>query len=396
MSDVVLKMNNVCKKFKRGQVYDSLRDFVPGLFGRLLSKGSAGDLARNEFWALYDICMVAKRGEAVGIIGKNGAGKSTILKLLNGILTPDRGILKVEGRLASLIEVGAGFHPDLTGRENIFLNGTILGMKRAYIKRRLDEIVAFSELDEFIDTPVKRYSSGMFARLGFSVAAHLEPDVLVVDEVLSVGDYAFQNKCLDKMKAILKGGATILFVSHNLRAVAEMCDRCILLDKGRIIMEGEAGKVVQFYLDKERKGNEGTDGKEAIISDVVLRGENGSGAWFRAGEKAFLEIEVTGKEKCTKLSVSVALMDENYYRVFDTSTERLNKTTFSLEPCEKKKISFEMNLHLGAGTYHFTTYIIRYDIQKTFDLRLKAATIYVTSDSDVRGAANLYPKASIG
>jgi lipopolysaccharide transport system ATP-binding protein len=299
MSDAIVEMNHVSKKFRKGQIYDSLRDLIPGMFGRVFSGATDDDLSRHEFWALYDISIGAKRGEALGIIGKNGAGKSTILKLLNGILRPDRGTLTVKGRLSSLIEVGAGFHPDLTGRENIFLNGTILGMKRSQIKLRLDEIIAFSELQDFIDTPVKRYSSGMFARLGFSVAAHLEPDVLIVDEVLSVGDYAFQIKCFDKMKSILKGGATVLFVSHNLRAVVELCDRCILLDKGRIIKEDEAGKVVQYYIDRERRGSESGDGKEALISDFVLKGKNGSGVRFLAGDRVFLEIEVTGKERCT-------------------------------------------------------------------------------------------------
>jgi lipopolysaccharide transport system ATP-binding protein len=389
-------MEHVGKKFRKGQLYDSLRDLIPGLCRKFFSNMRSDQLAdAREFWAVYDFCMEAKRGEAIGIIGRNGAGKSTVLKLLNRILRPDLGTITVKGRLSSLIEVGAGFHPDLTGSENIFLNGTILGMKRSEIRAKFDEIIEFSGLEGFLDTPVKRYSSGMFARLGFSVAAHLDPEVLVVDEVLSVGDYMFQNKCMDKMRSVLKGGSTVIFVSHNLRAVTDMCDRCILLEEGKIIKEGSTGKVVQYYLDREQEKKQTDSDQEVFISNIVLKGENGSGPRFLSGEKAFLEVEVTGRASCAKLSVSLVLVDENFYRVFDTSTERLSNTTFSLEPGEKKNISFELNLHLGGGTYHFYSYIYRYDIQKTFDTRLSAATIYVASDSDVRGAANLYPKARI-
>ncbi|HEY9229824.1 MAG TPA: ABC transporter ATP-binding protein, partial [Gemmatimonadaceae bacterium] len=224
-SDAVLAMDHVSKKFRRGEIYDSLRDLIPAMVSKVGKRRSPSELGKKEFWALQDVSFEVMRGEAFGIVGSNGAGKSTILKLLSGIMKPTRGTITVRGRLSALIEVGAGFHQDLTGRENIFLNGSILGMTKEEIRRKFDDIVEFAGLRDFIDTPVKRYSSGMYARLGFSVAAHVEPDLLIVDEVLSVGDYLFQQKCIDRMTGILKGGTTVLFVSHNLHAVTDLCQR---------------------------------------------------------------------------------------------------------------------------------------------------------------------------
>ena len=206
--DMVVRVEGVFKKFRRGELHDSLRDFVPALVRRAVGGRRPEALETREFWAVQDVSFDVHRGEAFGIVGANGAGKSTILKLLSRIMPPTRGSVTIQGRLSALIEVSAGFHPDLTGRENVMLNGAILGMSRAEIRARFDAIVAFSGLEEFIDTPVKRYSSGMFARLGFSVAAHVQPDLLIVDEVLSVGDYLFQQKCIDRMNEIITGGAT--------------------------------------------------------------------------------------------------------------------------------------------------------------------------------------------
>jgi lipopolysaccharide transport system ATP-binding protein len=203
---------------------------------------------QETLWALRDISFEVERGQVLGLIGHNGAGKSTLLKILSRITDPSGGRAVLHGRVGSLLEVGTGFHQDLTGRENIFLSGTILGMKKNEIDRKLDEIVAFAEVERFLDTPVKRYSSGMSVRLGFAVAAHLEPEILIVDEVLSVGDANFQRKCLGKMNSISKEGRTILFVSHNMPSVQALCERAILLDKGRLVMEGSAGEVIEKYL----------------------------------------------------------------------------------------------------------------------------------------------------
>jgi len=212
-SDIALRMEHVYKKFRRGETFNSLRDLIPALTGRMFRQGELSETDKREFWALRDISLEVKRGEAVGIIGHNGAGKSTILKILSRIMKPTKGSMVVNGRLSALIEVSAGFHHDLTGRENIFLNGTILGMTKREIQRKLDQIIAFSGLEEFIDTPVKRYSSGMYARLGFSVAAHVDPEILIVDEVLSVGDSVFQQKCIERMKEVIYSGSGAVCLS---------------------------------------------------------------------------------------------------------------------------------------------------------------------------------------
>jgi len=348
-------------------------------------------LTSKEFWALRNISFSVAKGESVGIIGHNGAGKSTMLKHLSGIMKPTGGTISVYGKLSALIEIGAGFHPDLSGRENIFLNGTILGMSRAEIRRKFDAIVDFSGLEDFIDTPVKRYSSGMHARLGFSVAVHLEPDILVVDEVLSVGDYVFQKKSLDRMHSILKGGATVLFVSHNLRAVSDLCDRSLLLDHGRIAMDAPTQEVIDFYYKCDPSKMSGIENKEVILGDIVTYGENGEQNQFNAKEKLRLEVCVKGVKKVDKLAVCIHMQDDNNYHIFDTSTERLTKTSFSIDENEIKKHIFELELNLGPGTYHFGVLIYRYDIQKTYDSQFPAKTIFVKSDRDARGVANLYP-----
>jgi lipopolysaccharide transport system ATP-binding protein len=395
MANIALELDHVFKKFKKGEIYDSLRDFIPALAGRILKGDKKYSLTESEFWALEDVSFQVKKGESFGIIGPNGAGKSTILKLLSRVMKPTKGDMRVNGTLSALIEVGAGFHGDLTGRENIFLNGTILGMKRREIDKKFDEIVEFSGLGEFIDTPVKRYSSGMYARLGFSVAAHVDPEILLVDEVLSVGDYAFQNKCMQKMNSILAEGSTIIFVSHNLRAVTQLCRRCILLDHGKTLKDGPASDVVNYYLNPGRDTGESHEMKEAYISNVIIKGERGDGLLFDSGEKAYLIVEVTGNVICKKLAVGVLVADDNNNNVFGTSTQRLNDITFSLEPGERKKVTFEMNLHLLSGMYHLGASIYRYDIQKLYDMRNPAMTIQVKSEIDVGGVVNLYPKATI-
>lgn len=224
--------------------YDTLRD----LLAKKLSPSRWGQKeVVEEFWALRDADFEIQQGERVGIIGRNGAGKSTLLKVLSRITEPTEGRLHIRGRVASLLEVGTGFHPEMTGRENIFLNGSILGMGRAEIQRRFDEIVAFAEIEQFLDTPVKRYSSGMYTRLGFAIAAHLEPDILIVDEVLAVGDAEFQRKCLSKMGDAAIQGKTVLFVSHNMAAISNLCSRCMLLDRGRLVFDGEVNEGISRY-----------------------------------------------------------------------------------------------------------------------------------------------------
>lgn len=226
-----------------------LGDQLASMRRRLAGGTSEPNSKRKEFWALRDAEFEVERGKVVGLIGHNGAGKSTILKIMSRIVEPTSGSVTLRGRVASLLEVGTGFHMELSGRENIYLNGAILGMRRAEIRRKFDEIVAFAEVDRFLDTPVKRYSSGMFVRLAFAVAAHLEPEILIVDEVLAVGDYAFQKKCMGKMRDVATGdGRTVLFVSHNMGALGQLCDEGILLEKGRVTMIGPAENVIRSYM----------------------------------------------------------------------------------------------------------------------------------------------------
>jgi lipopolysaccharide transport system ATP-binding protein len=237
-----LNILNVSKRYEIGEEKNtSLRTTLKRPFHFKKKK-------KKTFWALKNISIDINPGEVVGIIGKNGAGKSTLLKVLSKITAPTEGRIEISGRVASLLEVGTGFHPELTGRENIYLNGTILGMTKKEVKEKFDEIIEFSGIDEFIDTPVKKYSSGMYVRLAFSVAAHLEPEILVIDEVLAVGDAEFQNKCLGKMQDVASTGRTVLFVSHNLAAVKKLCTKGVLLEKGEIKIQGDINDVIQAYI----------------------------------------------------------------------------------------------------------------------------------------------------
>ncbi|MHB9132247.1 MAG: ABC transporter ATP-binding protein [Armatimonadota bacterium] len=262
MSDIAIRVEEVSKRYRIGVSeqgafkYKALRDVLAGaitaparrlcaLFG---GGGAQYPLGADEFWALKDVSFDVKRGEVVGIIGRNGAGKSTLLKVLTRITEPTSGRVTLSGRVGSLLEVGTGFHPELTGRENIYMNGAILGMRKAEIDRKFDEIVAFAEVEKFLDTPVKHYSSGMYVRLAFAVAAHMETEILMVDEVLAVGDLAFQKKCLGKMGEVANGGRTVLFVSHNMAAVTQLCTTALLLEQGRIRYNGASQTAVERYL----------------------------------------------------------------------------------------------------------------------------------------------------
>jgi len=275
MSETAISVENVSKKYtlrhkNNGEAYTTLRDVIARqvaapfkAMGKKIggTNGSNGSHpqdsisphSRNsveDFWALKNVSFEVKPGDVVGVIGRNGAGKSTLLKILSRITEPTEGRITITGRVASLLEVGTGFHPELTGRENVYLNGAILGMSRAEIKAKFDEIVAFAEVEKFLDTPVKRYSSGMYVRLAFAVAAHLEPEILIVDEVLAVGDAEFQKKCLGKMHDVATGGRTVLFVSHNMQAVRNLCQRAILLNRGQLVLHGGVDECVTAYENR--------------------------------------------------------------------------------------------------------------------------------------------------
>jgi lipopolysaccharide transport system ATP-binding protein len=301
----------------RESISDRLRAAREFIRGRRREKSN-----NHEFWALKDVSFEVARGDVVGIVGRNGAGKSTLLKILSRIVDPTTGTARLRGRLASLLEVGTGFHPELTGRENIYLNGAILGMKKAEIDRKFDDIVAFSEIEKFLDTPVKRYSSGMYVRLAFAVAAHLEPEILIVDEVLAVGDFAFQKKCLGKMHDVATGdGRTILFVSHNMGALAQLCNRGILLEKGMVTMSGSIEDVTKTYL-ASAKGQTQARSRFPIepqrqvqwLSAEVLHEDDTPGTEFGADEPIKIRLGLAIR-KSIHLTVTFSLFTHDGIRV---------------------------------------------------------------------------------
>ena len=392
MSEIAVRMEHVSKRFRKGELHDSLRDLIPALTGRILGRTLDHNALKREFWALQDVSFEIQKGESFGIVGANGAGKSTMLKLISRIMKPTCGSVEIHGRLSALIEVSAGFHPDLTGRENIYLNGTILGMSRREIASRFDEIVEFSGLADFLDTPVKRYSSGMYARLGFSVAAHVNPDVLIVDEVLSVGDYVFQRKCVERMKEVIRSGATVLFVSHNLKTVTEFCQRCLLLDRGRMVMTGSPTEVIQSYMNSTRSPHSKNHSEPVIISSVCTRTVKGESVRFESGDTVWVDVEVTARAACQKLAVVLFVTDESYYEVFNTSTERLGCGNVNLDAGDVFSCSFELRLNFANGTFHLNVAAYRYDTETEYDRWESGSSIYVGSANDVRGAVNCFPK----
>jgi lipopolysaccharide transport system ATP-binding protein len=258
MSEIAIRVNDISKSYQiaralKRQPYRTLQEEVIALPSTLWKRARGRAEALETFWALSDVSFDVREGEVVGIVGRNGAGKSTLLKILSRITEPTRGRAEIHGRVGALLEVGTGFHPELTGRENIFLSGAILGMRRSEITRRFEEIVSFAEVEQFIDTPTKRYSTGMYTRLAFAVAAHLEPEILLVDEVLAVGDSAFQKKCLGKMEDVAGQGRTVFFVSHNIQAVRQLCTRCILLEHGRVMADGATDDTLATYNQRLRE-----------------------------------------------------------------------------------------------------------------------------------------------
>ena len=347
MSDIVIKAEGLGKKYLIGhqtdrERYTALRDILARNVRDYWRKAKAlvhgeqivqGD-EQEEIWALRDVSFEIRQGETVGIIGRNGAGKSTLLKILSRITEPSTGRVTIKGRVASLLEVGTGFHPELTGRENIYLNGAILGMTRREIKRKFDEIVDFAEVEKFLDTPVKRYSSGMYVRLAFAVAAHLEPEILVVDEVLAVGDAAFQKKCLGKMGDVAKGGRTVLFVSHNIAAINNLCGRGIYLSAGMLYGIDHVENIVKIYLKNllintadeklyERKDRKGS-GVARFYSVNILDSENCQIANVLCGQNVKICIKISSRIRGLILKnpfISIGINNSIGYRVWHLSNE---------------------------------------------------------------------------
>jgi len=352
MSDLAIKVEGISKRYRIGMMFerpDTLRDVIVSGFKRSGQrlKGQSIDEA-THIWALRDVSFEVQKGQVLGIVGRNGAGKSTLLKILSRVTDPSEGYGEINGRVGSLLEVGTGFHPELTGRENIYLNGAILGMHRSEIRRKFDEIVEFSEVEKFIDTPVKRYSSGMYLRLAFAVAAHLEPEILVVDEVLAVGDADFQRKCLGKMGDVAQQGRTVLFVSHNMSAILRLTQETIVLDKGRILMCGETPSAVDYYLNMglAKQGERLWEDSEippsaAPFQPIALRILDPQGHvvdTVRSTDGFSVEVEYDLNEMITGLRVGLY--------VFTTQGETVF-TTFDLDKTEM----FEDHRSRPAGHY---------------------------------------------
>lgn len=338
MSDPVIQVSHLSKKYllrhQQPQRYVALRDVITNgtksIARRILHpRRSRSSSTNEEFWALQDVSFEVKQGDRVGIIGRNGAGKSTLLKLLSRITEPTTGQITLNGRVASLLEVGTGFHPELTGRENIYLNGAILGMSKVEIKRKFDEIVAFAEVEKFLDTPVKHYSSGMYVRLAFAVAAHLEPEILIVDEVLAVGDAQFQKKCLGKMEDVSKSGRTLLFVSHQMGMVSQLCNQALWLEKGKIVQQGDPQSVISLYLKQGwfSQQNEFVrsetllNQKKIFIAEAKTLNSLGQPATeFGHIESIDLQVECIIQQFTADVLIGVAVKDRLGRKVFTSQT----------------------------------------------------------------------------
>ncbi len=397
MSNTVIKVENLSKQYRLGQIgTGTIRDDFARFWARVRGKedptlkiGQTNSLSSNQqfnnsttqrlndpttkpsdyIWALRDINFSVQQGEAIGIIGKNGAGKSTLLKLLSKVTAPTTGNIKIKGRIASLLEVGTGFHPELSGRENIFLNGAIMGMTKDEIRNKFDEIVDFSGVENYIDTPVKRYSSGMYVRLAFAVAAHLEPEILVVDEVLAVGDAEFQKKCLGKMGDVAKGGRTVLFVSHNMTAIADLCTRCVVLKNGCIDFLGQTNNAMKRYLDTSITKNQSKDlsivknrtgnGIIRFISYKILNDQNNEIDFILTGQSVTFVLEVLHTEDAPVPPVhfSILFVDENEKSLFHVSNTVANGEEFKLifinGKAKVKCVIPKFPLHTGEYYFHF-------------------------------------------
>ncbi len=404
MSDTAIKIENLSKQYRLGQIgtgtlsHDLNRWFakIRGKEDPTLKIGQTNRLDTVDgdlVWALKDINLEIKKGEILGIIGKNGAGKSTLLKILSRVTGPTTGSIKVNGRIASLLEVGTGFHPELTGRENIFLNGAILGMTKAEIKSKLDEIIDFAGVAKYVDTPVKRYSSGMYVRLAFAVAAHLEPEILVVDEVLAVGDAEFQKKAIGKMQDISQGGGrTVLFVSHNMQAVSQLCSRAVLLENGTISYNGSVKDTVKNYLFTSRKTSgpvfnlsvlddrKGTGIARFTKLEVMNKDINESN--FLIGDNLQLKLTLTAKELIKTASIAIHIFD-NDERII-ANIENID-SNFEIENIENER-QFIINIkdiNLYPETYKLGFWIGSTDGSETYDHLLRCAEFTITEGSNL-------------
>ncbi|MGE3955588.1 MAG: ABC transporter ATP-binding protein [Vicinamibacterales bacterium] len=382
-----VRFDRVSKAFVRGERHDSLRDLIPAALRALRGQSAS---ARDLFWALDDVSFEVREGQALGIIGRNGAGKSTVLKLLTRILKPSKGRCAVSGRTGALIEVAAGFHPDLTGRENIYLQGAIMGMTRAEIAGRFDAIVDFAGIDAFVDTPVKRYSSGMNARLGFSIAAHLTPDVLLIDEVLAVGDKGFQEKCQARMQQFVRDGVAIVFVSHHLPAVAQLCDQVLLLEHGRTRQLGPPADVIATYC----RTADATEQDDVAITAELRSARHAAGAdgySVTPGEALTLDVTLQFRTDIASATVGIVIWDlarELY--VYGASSDFLGLPFVSARAGERRSFTFTLTAHLARGLYAIEVNVVDLERHRFAALARGIRHLQVVEHITYDGVANLY------
>ena len=390
MSQPAIVFDQVSKKFRRGERHDSLRDAISAAAKWPFAARRPEGLGAQEFWALRDVTFEVKPGEAIGIIGPNGAGKSTALKLLSKILRPTSGSCRVHGRVGALIEIAAGFHPDLTGRENLYLQGAIMGMKRAEVSAKADAIIDFAGIRDFIDTPVKRYSSGMNARLGFAIAAHVDPDVLLIDEVLAVGDFAFQQKCYRRLQQFRESGAAIAFVSHNMQAIASLCDRAVLLRPNQTPILGSVADVAALYASTDSASND----PRITVHNFSVR-SLGDAAPLRApvtpGTPLAVEIEIEANTSLPRCGLGLEVTRTDGLTMFNGGPMIEGRAPVDLEPGTRLKVRIQFRANVLRGTYRIQFNIV--DAMKIWPMISVSglASFVVHETTRVAGCAELEP-----
>lgn len=412
MSDIVIKSENLGKKYIIGHRaendrYVALRDVLAQntrvLWSKTLDLLSGKPIIQGdsleEVWALKDVNFEIKKGEVLGIIGRNGAGKSTLLKILSRITVPSTGRVTIRGRVASLLEVGTGFHPELTGRENVYLNGVILGMSRAEIRQKFDEIVAFAEIEQFLDTPVKRYSSGMYVRLAFAVAAHLEPEILLVDEVLAVGDSEFQKKCLNKMEDVGKGNRTVFFVSHNMLAIKSLCTSCLVLDKGKCIFFGDVSDAVNKYLSNQDSipgetvwnNPKKAPGNHLVRLKAIRILSNGQITGYPVVDKDIeIQVDYWNLEANSRRFIAIQIDNMMNFTVFTSSNLKMSSLTYDPWVYKAYPVGLFRTICvipkylLNTGIYHISLFINGAMVSDNIVIQRNVLSFDVQEDVDLR------------